>query len=108
MTLEELRKAAQNAADADTTARQAEISRRKSVILAKLDGLGIKPEDGWILTPDDPDNHGVWVSHPDLPTRALAVLSGDGADQLYITTGHNSWAPLTAWQIAKFMGATLD
>jgi hypothetical protein len=84
-----------------------EISRRKTVILATLDDLGIKPEDGWVLTPETPDRHGIFITHPDLPDPAVVILSGDGKGNLYLSHGASPLLVTTAWEIAQSMGATL-
>ena len=107
MTLEQIRNEARKAHEAKQAALQAEIARRKTIILDKLATWGINPGDDWTLTPEGPDQHGIFISHPDLELPAFAVLSDDGQDQLYIANNASPWQPTDAWDIAKYMGATL-
>jgi hypothetical protein len=110
MKLNELRSNAQAAAAATEALRLVAISQRKTILLVKLDKLGISREDGWILRELPPDTDGVTIGHPDLPRSARAFLSTDGTDTILIsvfTLGGVGVVPTSAWDIAQELGATL-
>lgn len=107
MTLEELK--AQVTAENRTKmeAHIAEVNRRKLVILAHLDAIGIKEVDGWVITPEPPTTHGIKVSHPQLPGVATIVLAGDGTNAVYIQVGFTTFTSTTIRHILEQLGATL-
>ena len=104
MTLDELRTLVQQTQMNQINEHRRECTRRKGIILAALNALGITTRDGWTIELQPEDEQGVKVGHPELPNTVLLLVTGE-QDGNTVWIEHRDETLSTAVRLAELMNA---